>query len=84
MLILLRLLHSKFSLGRLSEVSSQWSLMKMKGLLNHFHNDVNSFEILPWTSLASISCGSKSQKCALILAKHDLVLYVSSQHNDMI
>ena len=30
--------------------------------IDHLHNDVNSFERLPETSLASISCGSKSQK----------------------
>ena len=45
--------------------------------IDHFHNDINSFEILPWTSLASISCGPKSQKRALLLATHEIVLYVS-------
>ena len=45
-------------------------------LIDHFHNDVNSIEILPSTSLASISCGSKSQERALLSATHDIVLYV--------
>ena len=45
-------------------------------VIDHFHNDVNSLEILPGTSLASISCGSKSQKCALISATHEIILYV--------
>ena len=50
----------------------------------HFCNGVNSFEVLPLISLALISCGSKSQKCALLLAMHDIVLYVTLQCNDMI
>ena len=51
-------------------------------LIDPFHNDVISFEILPGTSLASIHCGSKSQKRALLSAKHDIVLYVWLRHNN--
>ena len=43
--------------------------------MDHFHNDVNSFEILPGTSLASISCGSKSQKRALLSATHEIRVF---------
>ena len=56
---------------------------KFENLMDYFHNDVNSFEILSCTSLALISCGSKSQKRALLLAMLEIVLYVSLQHNDM-
>ena len=38
-------------------------------LIDHFHNDVNSIEILPSTSLASISCGSKSQELCDVIVK---------------
>ena len=59
------------------------SLMISLFWIDHFHNDVNSFEILPWTSLASISCESKSHKRALLWATHEIVLYVSLQHSDV-
>ena len=49
--------------------------------IDHFDNDVSSFEIYPGTSLASMRCGSKSQKGALFSETHEIVLYVYLQHN---
>ena len=42
-------------------VFAMWSF-KIRSIvrIDHFHNDVNSLEILPGTSLVSISCGFKS------------------------
>ncbi len=38
--------------------------------IDHFHNDVNSFEILLGTSLSSIPCASKSQRRELLVATY--------------
>ena len=50
--------------------------------IDHFYNDVDSLEILPGTSLASMSCGFKSQKRALLSVTHEIVLSVNLEDND--
>ena len=52
-------------------------------IMDHFHNEINSFRILPGTSLALISCGSKSQKRALLSATGEILLSVYLQHDMM-
>ena len=48
---------------------------------DHFHNDVSFCEMIPGTSLASMLCGSKSQKRALLSATHKMALNSNLQHN---
>ena len=52
------------------------SLRTFQAGIDYFHNDVSSFGIIPGKLLASILCGSKSQKRALLSATHEISLHV--------